>query len=106
MLSLLLACLCIHNRHRSPRVVLLCSVRVQLLEYWGTNEGLVPWEFNAAEAKRLLGQWCSACALLSSALRLMHLCVLFVCVCVVRALVYPPALRVEFQQIDIDLLPL
>ncbi len=29
-------------------------LRWQLLEYWGSNEGPVPWEFNAAEAKRLL----------------------------------------------------
>ncbi len=27
----------------------------ELLDYWGTNEGPVPWEFNGAEAKRLLG---------------------------------------------------
>lgn len=26
----------------------------QLLEYWGANEGPVPWEFNASEAKRVL----------------------------------------------------
>jgi hypothetical protein len=29
----------------------------QLLEYWGANEGPIPWEFNAAEAKRVLGAY-------------------------------------------------
>lgn len=28
----------------------------ELLEYWGANEGPIPWEFNAAEARRILRQ--------------------------------------------------
>jgi hypothetical protein len=41
-------------------VRVVCSVTldglllVQLLEYWGPNEGPTPWEYNAAEAKRAL----------------------------------------------------
>ena len=29
----------------------------ELLDYWGTNEGPVPWEFNGSEAKRWLGTY-------------------------------------------------
>jgi hypothetical protein len=32
----------------------------ELLEFWGANEGPIPWEFNAAEVKRLLGA-CPRC---------------------------------------------
>jgi hypothetical protein len=51
----------------------------ELLEYWGANEGPVPWEFNAAEAKRLLG----ACCTNAHALWCLCMCLLCrVCMCI------------------------